>query len=405
MQRDSHTAAPDLAPSLRPLQLYQVLAIVLVWNSAYKGLRVLNTLYALELGAGPFETGLLLATYGVFPLLLAVYAGRLGDRHGVRAPAAAGLLACALGVLLPYGWPTLPALFAAAAVAGTGFILMQVSMQSLVGGLGGAQQRTRNINLYALVVSSGDLLGPVPVGFSIERFGHASTYLFLALASAVPLLLMALLFRRFPPAAGHAGRTAHRAADLLRNPALRRMLIASAVIIASLDLFQVYLPVYAHSIGLPASTIGLVLGAFAAAGFVTRMAMPLLVARCGEARTLTGSMLAAAATLLLIPQFEAPLALGAICFLLGLGMGLGQPLTVILTYAHAPAGRAGEALGLRIAVTNSIHVVAPSAFGALGALAGLAPVFWASGAILAAGGVASRGALAPPPRTAPEEET
>ncbi|HXF66093.1 MAG TPA: MFS transporter [Burkholderiales bacterium] len=390
MQRDSHNAAQGSAFSSRPLQLYEVLAIVLVWNSGYKGLRVLNTLYALELGAGPLETGLLLATYGVFPLLLAVHVGRLGDRYGVRTPAAAGMIVSVCGALLPFLWPALPALFAAAAVTGTGFILTQVSMQALVGGLGGAAARTRNINLYALVVSSCDLIGPVAAGFSIDHFGHVRTYLYLALAGAAPLLALAALFARFPPAAAAAERGARRTADLVRDPNLRRMLVASAVIIASLDLFQVYLPVYAHSIGHSASTIGLILGAFAAAGFVTRALMPALVARFGEERTLTGSMLVTAVTFLLIPQFEAAPLLAAVCFLLGLGMGLGQPLTVILTYASAPAGRAGEALGLRIAVTNSIHVVAPSAFGALGSAVGLAPVFWASGAILALGGYAAR---------------
>lgn len=390
MQRDPHHAAQGFASSSRPLQLQEVLALVLVWNSGYKGLRVLNTLYALELGAGPFETGLLLATYGVVPLALAVQVGRLGDRYGVRAPAAAGIVVSALGALLPFLWPTLPALFAAAAVTGTGFILTQVSMQALVGALGGAAARTRNINLYSLVVSSSDLLGPVAVGFSIDHFGHVRSYLYLALVGAAPLLALAVLFGRFPPAAAGAEGGARSTADLVRDPGLRRMLVASAVIIASLDLFQLYLPVYAHSIGLSASTIGLILGAFAAAGFVTRALMPALVARFGEERTLTGSMLFTAATFLLIPQFEAATLLAAVCFLLGLGLGLGQPLTVILTYAHAPAGRAGEALGLRIAVTNSIHVVAPSAFGALGSALGLAPVFWASAAILALGGYGAR---------------
>ena len=75
--------------------------------------------------------GLLLSTYGVFPLLLAVYAGRLADRYGARIPIISGMAVCTLGVALPWFMPILPLLFVAAAVTGFGFILGQVALQSM----------------------------------------------------------------------------------------------------------------------------------------------------------------------------------------------------------------------------------------------------------------------------------
>jgi MFS family permease len=110
------------------------------------------------------------------------------------------------------------------------------------------------------------------------------------------------------------------------------------------------------------------------------------VRRLGEEPALGYSMFLSAATFFLIPLFESAVVLAAICFVLGLGMGLGQPLTVILTYNYSPAGRHGEGLGLRIAINNSMHVTVPALFGVLGAVIGLAPVFWLSSAILAVGG-------------------
>jgi hypothetical protein len=53
----------------RLITIYQLTWVVLIWNSAYKGARILNTLFALQLGATPFEIGLLLSTYGIFPFL------------------------------------------------------------------------------------------------------------------------------------------------------------------------------------------------------------------------------------------------------------------------------------------------------------------------------------------------
>ena len=71
-------------------------------------------------------------------------------------------------------------------------------------------------------------------------------------------------------------------------------------------------------------------------------------------------------------------------------MGCGQPLSVVLTYNYSPQGRAGEAIGLRVAINNSMHVVMPTAFGGLGSLLGLGPVFWVSAAVLGMGAYVAR---------------
>ena len=76
----------SISRGARTITIYQIIAFVVPWNTAFKASRVLNTLYALHLGATPWETGLLLSMYGLFPMLFAAYAGRIIDRHGVRMP-------------------------------------------------------------------------------------------------------------------------------------------------------------------------------------------------------------------------------------------------------------------------------------------------------------------------------
>lgn len=373
------------------MNIYQIIALVLPYSSGFKGARVLNTLYAIELGIGPFGIGLLLSTYALFPLLLAVYAGKVSDRYGVRIPLLGGMMGMALGVFLPFAWPALPALFVAAAVTGAGFIFVQVSLQALTGSLDVGEARTRNFNLYALAVASADFVGPVAAGFLIDHRGHVATYLYLSLFNLLALIGLLFLYRRIQTTASKSeDRKQQRMMDLLKSAELRRIFIVSAVVIAGLDLFQLYLPLYGHFVGLSASAIGMVLGAFAAAAFVVRAMLSWLVRRYGDQTTLIYSLYLAAATCLLIPFFSSAVVLGAIAFVLGLGLGLGQPLSVMLTYNHSPPGRAGEALGLRIAINNSIHVVVPAIFGAVGTLFGLAPVFWVNSAILAGGAYGGR---------------
>jgi len=78
--------------------------------------------------------------------------------------------------------------------------------------------------------------------------------------------------------------------------------------------------------------------------------------------------------------------LAATSFLLGLGLGATQPSIMALIYACAPAGRAGEAVGVRTVVLNTSSTFLPLAFGGIGAALGMLPVFWSMAAALAAGG-------------------
>ena len=82
--------------------------------------------------------------------------------------------------------------------------------------------------------------------------------------------------------------------------------------------------------------------------------------------------------------------LGAASFLLGLGLGCGQPLTMILAFNAAPRERAAEAIAMRLAVSYGAHVVIPPVFGAVGAALGVAPIFWTCAMLLAGGSLATR---------------
>jgi MFS family permease len=105
---------------------------------------------------------------------------------------------------------------------------------------------------------------------------------------------------------------------------------------------------------------------------------------------LVASIFIAAATYLLFPLVESGIVLGVFAFLLGLGTGCGQPLTLMMIYARAPEGRSGEALGLRMTINNLTHIVVPLFFGTIGTAFGVAPVFLANAVMLGAGGMISR---------------
>ena len=75
----------------------------------------------------------------------------------------------------------------------------------------------------------------------------------------------------------------------------------------------------------------------------------------------------------------------ALSFLLGLGLGCAQPVIMSRLYEVAPAGRQGEAVGVRTLLLNGSHTLIPVASGALSAAAGMFPAFWLIAALLLGG--------------------
>jgi cyanate permease len=75
-----------------------------------------------------------------------------------------------------------------------------------------------------------------------------------------------------------------------------------------------------------------------------------------------------------------------VVFVLGLGTGCCAPLSMALSYNRAPAGRAGEAIGLRQTVNKTIESTVPAIFGALSTVLGFAPVYCLGALLLASGG-------------------
>lgn len=376
------------------MNIYLILFLGMLSWMSFMASRVLMSLFAIELGASAAAIGALIALYGLGPLLLSVYAGKLSDRVGSYWPIVAGTAGLALGLAVPYFLPRLAALYASALVNGVSFVFVNIAMQNLVTSFGDADARTRNVSLQSLAIALAALLGPLLVGISIDHRGHVPTFLYLALVVAVSCVGWITCRRRIPHTARAAKQEAGRGVrDMLAQPPLRRIIIVSGLVVAGVDLYTFYMPIYGHSIGLSATMIGVVLGAHAAATFVVRTVLPQLVRRWGEERVMTYSMYLAGATFLLFPFVQHVAVLLLLSFVLGLGLGVGQPLSVITTYNRAPQGRTGEALGLRFSVVNLTHMAVPLAFGTLGSALGLVTVFLSNAALMFGGGYANaRGA-------------
>jgi len=369
------------------LPLALIVAATVLAHAAFNGSRLTLSLNALSLGASPLTVGVLMSLISALPMLLGVTSGRLVDRIGVRMPLIAATSFLIVAVVLPGAFPGLVALHLTAAGVGSAFALFHICVQHMVGEMSTVENRRDNFGWLALGFAISNFVGPTFAGISIDAFGHRATYCLLTLFAVVSLAVI-LRWRKSLTHTPHGARDDQQrsAWELLRNAELRRVFLVSGMLAAAWDLFTFVMPIYGTAIGLSASTIGLILGSFAAATFIVRLSLPWLQRRVKEWPMITATFCIACVAYAILPMVETVPLLAAISFLLGLGLGATQPSIMALVYATAPTGRAGEAVGVRTVVLNASSTVLPLLFGGVGAAVGMLPVFWTMSGALAVGG-------------------
>jgi MFS family permease len=367
--------------------LYLLVALNMVVHSSFVGSRLIVSLYALqEFKATPFEVGMMVALYTVPPWILGVYAGRANDRFGARRPMVFGAALVGIGLLVPFLWRSLPALYVLATLVGTGFVFYNAANQNLAGAFGPREDRAKNFSTMSLGYSLSSLIGPLAGGYAIDYLSPAIAFLIFSCMLLVPVTVLWHFRGLTASVTAHAEKRARSTLDLLRMPELRRTLILGALVVTGWDLYLFYMPIYGNSIGMSGALIGKVLAIFAVGTFVVRFAMPWLVKRFTARYTLAAFVVFGAVMLVIVPFVTDAFVLGGVSFLLGLALGCGQPLTLMLSYNRSPPGRTGEVTGIRLTLNHGMHSMVPLIAGAIGSAFGAAPPFIMIAAILASSG-------------------
>ena len=381
LQRVAGVFCPRNTARMRPLPL--IIVLLVLDHVAFNGSRIAVSLFAIQQHSSALTVGSLIALYALLHALLSVAAGRWIDSIGINRPMLVGSIGICLGTLAPAVLPQLAALYITAILVGVSFMLINLAAYHAVGEMSQPADRTVNFSYVAMGFSTSAFVGPMLTGVCIDNLGYRSTFLVLALFTVLPII--ALSAKLLPNAALRASQDLGvngQVFDLLKNPALRRLFFAMAVLTVGWDVYNFAIPVYGTYIGLSASQIGIVIGAFAAATFTVRLAMPLIMQRMHPWGLLSASLLMAGLAYLVMPFTHSVGLLMVIAFVLGLGLGAPQPMVLTLLHQFAPRGRAGEVLGLRTTLINTSKTVMPLLFGAVGATFGMPPLFWTMSAAL-----------------------
>ncbi|OXM84311.1 MFS transporter [Paenibacillus rigui] len=347
--------------------------------------RPMIPLYASSLGANTWDIGLLTAAYSFFPLMLAIYAGRLADHAGDRLPVASGIIGSMIGLVLPFCFPSMWALFVSQFIVGISQVFIQVSLQNVLGNAATQENRDYYFSMFSMTVALGGVFGPVAAGYLADHFSFATVFLTSVFMGLLPLILCPWIPVIIRP--NQQDRAEHEGSSftLLKIPVLRKALASSALVLYSRDTFVAYFPLLAMHLHISATAIGWIITIQSMMMVTVRFFLSRLTVRFGRNRILLASILTAGLAFLLVPFAGRVYVLCLLSALMGLGLGCGQPLSMTTTYNASPKSRTGEVLGLRLAANRLSQLIAPLFFGLLGSSAGLISVFYVSGAFLIGG--------------------
>lgn len=377
-------------------ELARIILAQVFLHACMAGTRMAAPLLALREGYSPLAVGVLLSLFALTQVFLALPSGRYTDRHGLKRPVGFAVMAAVLGAAAAVAFPVFPVLCLAALLTGGATGSAVIAIQRHVGrAASGGLQLRQVFSWLSIGPAFSNFIGPFSAGMLIDHVGAVPGELSGYRAAFFLMALLPLtswwLLRQVPelnasaPPEGPRPRTL----DLLRDASFRRLMAVNWVLASCWDVHIFVVPLLGHERGLPASVIGTLLGAFAIAAAAVRMLLPLLASRVREWAVLAGAMLVTALLFSIYPLTTSAFSMGVCSVLLGLALGMVQPMVMSLLHQITPEARHGEALGLRMMAINASSVAMPILFGSAGVVIGVAGIFWTVGAAV---GLGARGA-------------
>ncbi|SFU89711.1 MFS-type transporter involved in bile tolerance, Atg22 family [Polaromonas sp. YR568] len=373
--------------------LARLIAALVLFHGCMTGTRLAASLIALRDGYSAAAVGVLLALFALAQIFLALPAGRFADRHGFKRPIRHCVLVGAVGAGSAVFLPVFAVLCFSALTTGAAAVVVVIAIQRHAGrAISGPVQLKQVFGWLSIGTAISGFIGPLAAGLLIDHAGatagSTTGYRAAFLLMAIFPLACWILVRNMTelPLAGvpKAGK-ALSAIDLLRDPGFRNLMLVNWFLQSCWDVHTFMVPVLGFERGISASVIGVILGAFAIAAAAIRVALPIIAARVQEWAVLVVAMILSALVFAVYPLMHSAVGMGICSVLLGLSLGMVQPMVMSMLHQITPEARHGEAIGLRMMAISVSSVAMPMLFGAAGTIIGITGLFWVASAIVGVG--------------------
>lgn len=385
------------------IQFALVLVQTVLVQTLSFGLRPTLSYAVLDAGGSGSLLGVLTAAFALPSLFLALPVGHIMDRIGERPVLVIGplsmLAASAIGFIFT---DSIALLILATAFVGIGHLSTVLSTQAVLANRFASGRADSVFGYYTFAASLGQTFGPLLLSLPSDRpeMPPIGTILIVSIAASLIMFAASLFISSSPHLrASKTGNLASNTLSLLRITGVIRALIATSIVLATIDLFVVYMPLLGHERGLTTVVVSVMLVVRAAASMVSRLFLGVLVRRIGRRRLAVGSIAVSALALGAIALPAPQAALITFSAVYGFFIGICQPVTLSWISELAPAGSRGLAMSMRLAANRIGQTVIPAALGVLAVAAGAAGVLVAAAGTLAVAAWSS--AALPGPSTRP----
>lgn len=345
-------------------------------------IRPMMTYRALELNATAATIGFIAAIYALFPVLLALTFGRMVGRVGEGRFVIFGTFFIGVSAAILLFADSLAILAIGAALSGLAHLACMVGGQTMVALKSPTDKYEEHFGRYTFSASLGQMLGPILATLVAGSTGviPKSTSAAFALALALSALAMVpvISWRNDAPtviARRDETGTLRAATNLLKKPGMFAAVFMSLAISSTADILVVFLPLYGNENQFSAFSIGVIISIRAATSMASRYFLGSLSARYSTKQLLVTSnaiTVVACAAMAFAPN---PWILGAIVFIAGFSLGVGQPLTMsLISQLTVPEERA-LAVSTRLTGNRLGQFVIPAGAGLLAAGSGTGAVF------------------------------
>lgn len=334
----------------------------------------------LELELSAYWAGLLGSAYAIAPLLTILLIGRFVSQVGARGAitGGAGVMAVACALLAPSSTP---------AVLLTGTILLGLAHFTLLVGLQVAARHASDsdgsvqaaFNNLSLSLAAGQVVGPTLLWMPNPEGMLSETAMVMFVCSAGLAVLAVFSFVSFrtmqPKQHSVVESENYSWITIVRIPFMVRIVTVSGLVVASIDLIAIFLPLLGDERGYSSTVVAWLMVVRGVAAVLIRLVLMKLIRRWTSPRVAFWGTLTAAVGLacVLLPVHVG--VLFGIFFIVGLGLGVGDPITGAWTSLYAPRSGQAKAASLRIASNRLGQVVVPAVAGLVTPVLGMTSGF------------------------------
>ena len=377
-------SSEKLLPWARPLLLSSTLTQATIYV-----LRPMITYRAIELDASIVQIGVIAALYALFPVLLALQFGTWVGKIGEGKLLIVGTLSLAATSLALIFANSVFTLAIATALAGVSHLACMVGGQSMVALRAPRESYDKYFGYYTFSASLGHLVGPLIAAVVAGSDGTlpkstSSAFLLGVILCIVALFPVIKWWNDKPSIAGKSDQGTYTAAfSLLKKPGIFAAIYVSLAISSVADVLVVFLPLFGTENNFSPYAVGIILAIRAGTTMISRFFLGRLSNLFSTYQLLLFSTVISVIACAAMAFAKTPFTLGAIVFVAGFSLGIGQPLTMSLVSQKTAANERALAVSARLMGNRFGQFLVPAGAGAIAASAGAGGVFIALSILLA----------------------